>query len=79
MVMDELQPLLDQSPPDPRTSTLLSLFCKSKKVQKMFRNSGKKFFSVAVGEHPGIYQSQYVQVQFVSHNIPTNIPTEMLP
>ena len=60
MVIDQLQPMLDNVPPEPRTIALLSLFCESNNVQKMFRNSDQKFFPVVVGEYPGIYQSRWV-------------------
>ena len=60
MVIDQLQPMLDNAPPEPRTMELMSLFCESKNVRRMFQNSNQKFFPVAVGEYLGIYQSRWV-------------------
>jgi len=58
MVMGQLQPIVQQAPPDPHTSDLLSLFCESEKVQAMFRDGNESFFPVVVGQRVGIHHTR---------------------
>lgn len=58
MIIDQLQPMLDQAPHNPLSHDLLSLFCESEKVRTMFNDHSESFFPVVVGQRVGIHRTR---------------------